>query len=219
MDNKIILALGGGLALLLLFVKKSKAGEKLLPKASLTPLPATKTPDIQVGKHFRLQEFLRSTTFPELDRYRPSANDLSNLKLLVGSILEPIRVKYGTVIITGGGRPEYVAKLKGTTWYDALKKKGFTSARQSDHTDFSAVDFKPSKVTTVDAWKSLIKDIRDNPNVRQVGFYLKKGADGTASIAHVHVAVIAPGHPKITSANHEYWNLDGKPIKVPTAFA
>lgn len=72
------------------------------------------THDVQLTEHFTLQEFLRSGTAITygIDN-KPTARDIANLRSLCRAVLEPLRHRFGRIIITSGFRCKELNKRVG----------------------------------------------------------------------------------------------------------
>lgn len=188
--------IGFGLLALLLMGRKSMA---------------KKPTDMQLSPHFRLSEFLRSSAVPEVAYYKPTAEEIARLKLLCEDVLEPLRAYVGRPIrITGGARPESVRNAAGQTFYEALTAKGYVPASNSDHERFIGVDvtFRGGAAE----YKRAFEWLKSRPDVRQVGIYFKSVGDGSAAIPdHLHISVVAPGYPRLTSA-FSYARIDNRKV-------
>ncbi len=155
--------------------------------------------DDQISKSFAVSEFLRSIYIPELSKYRLTRAEHGNLSLLVTQILQPMRNRFGRVVVTGGGRPGAVAKARGTTWYAVLSKSGHVPAKKSDHPSFGAADVRVPGADPFDVWQWL----QLSPHIRQA--IVDIGADGEI---YFHVSVVTPKRKKV-SASRRFLNLTG----------
>lgn len=83
----------------------------------------------RLGPNFTLGEFLVSDTYPErAAQLEPTAEEINNLYLLVTFGLQPIRDKFGPVVIHSGFRDFEINRLIG-------------GSRTSQHLTGSAADF------------------------------------------------------------------------------
>ncbi len=174
--------------------------------------------DIQLSPHFKLSEFLRSRAVPEVKNYKPNAAELANLKILVDKVLEPMRVKFGPVFISGGMRPDSVRNAKGQNFTQALEAAGYKPAPEGDHTTFNGVDFQLPKKSVADYLK-VYQWLKGNPYVRQVILYLRTDAPSDTTYPdHIHVSSVAPGRPRFqVPEKFAYLTLDGR--KVPEIYS
>lgn len=85
---------------------------------------------LKLSKNFTLGEFVVSMSFKVLaEKIEPTAQQISNLMILCAFGLQPIRDKYGEVIITSGLRSKELNAMLG-------------GVDSSQHVDGSAVDFQ-----------------------------------------------------------------------------
>ncbi len=138
----------------------------------------------KLSKNFKVSEFLKSSTFPNLRNYELTPAEYENLSALVVGILQPVRDKFGKVVITGGGRPHSVAAAKGTTWHRALGARGLRPAKDSDHADFSAADIDVPGARLDDVYEF----IKTLPATRQVILEYTRNKSGAPVMTHIHVA-------------------------------
>lgn len=214
--NRKIVALGLGVGAGILFAMSRKASAATPPVIVPSTAANKWGPPLALGKNFDLSEFLRSGTFPQVAKYKLTDDELANVKLLVEKILQPIRDKYGPVLITSGGRPagmittaaetttdiygKPITIPAGATFAQAMKQKGYDAADHSDHIAFAAVNFeiwdanKDPDSTALERAYADLQNATAFPDVRQVILY--RTADGKAN--NVHVAVVYPDHPRIT---------------------
>lgn len=187
--------IGVGVAFLLFFGRGKKAMAKT---------------ELQLSPHFKLSEFLRSSSVPEVAYYHPTEGELSNLRFLVTNVLEPLRSEYGPVLITGGARPDSVRNARGQTFTEALEERGYQPAEHGDHTTFNGVDFRLPGKPTAEHVRAYLR-LKQNPNVRQVILYLKTDPDtGNAFVDHIHVASVAPALPRVLAQNFAFTKINGR---------
>lgn len=128
--------------------------------------------DVKLSKNFMTSEFLNSGVMPELKNYKLTGFELANLKRLVDGILQPVRDKFGPIIITAGGRPKTLKSKAGKTFYQLLKKAGYNPSETSQHIDFEAAGFHPRNRRKV---LEVYKYILTLPAANQVILYMKNG--------------------------------------------
>ena len=207
---------GGAIAALLLFSKKSKAGGLFSSEKRVNI-----NPDTKIGKFFQWKEFVRSSVFPEMANYKPTESELAHTRNVVKKILDPIRAAFGPTVVSGGGRPASVAAAHGTTWYDLLKSRGLSPAKNSDHDTFDAFDIKPTKVSGIAGWQKVVQFLRKlikTGNIRQSMVYFTRAADGLVKISHIHLAATRPGKPQVVPERRLLFVLDGKAVATPKEF-
>lgn len=188
--------LGLGIGALLLFGRKASGAVR-------------EATDMQLSPHFRLSEFLRSTAVPALKYYKPTEEEIITLKALCTGLLEPLRKHVGRpIFISGGIRPESVRDPKGRTFDEALKAAGYDPAKHSDHKTANGVDFEIVQGTKAQ-YEAAYKFLESNPLTRQVILYYIKNIPN-----HIHLSIVIPGKPKITSDSYAFLNVDGKKLET-----
>lgn len=214
---KLLALAGGGALLWWLWPRDSKAQ----PRLALSIGPPTLVPpaaDEQVSSHFKLSEFLQSSKVPELARYRPTAEELTNLKALAGNVLEPLRLWYGPIRISGGGRPQSVRNAAGRTITEELARSADpvekTASAKSDHVPFAAADavFIDVPPTDLKKYAEAWQRAKDSPHVRQVILETVKDKAGAIRVSHLHLAAVTPTLPRLPDATRALIALDGKVI-------
>lgn len=197
-----------GVGALVLFRSKPAAARS--PTAPRSPVEKVLSP------HFKLSEFLRSGSVPQLAGYEPSPAELANLQSLVDKVLEPLRQEFGAVLVTGGGRPQSVRNAAGKTITDSLLTStdpvARTAALASDHIPFAAADIVLASNPTVEKHQAAYLWLINNQAVRQVILELKHDSTGALAIHHIHVAVVTPTRPRLPDATRAFAAIDGVPI-------
>lgn len=92
---------------------------------------------VKIGKHFKLNEFLRSETAARMGKTipEPPPEVLAQLRQLVWKVLDPLREELGTgITVLSGWRPLWLNKAVG-------------GAKNSDHMTGSAADIIAYKTT------------------------------------------------------------------------
>lgn len=156
-----------------------------------------------LSKNFRVGEFLRSSSIPELKDYELTKNELANLNRLA-NVLQSIRDDIGAPIsITSGGRPPSLkateGKYKGMGFVEILRAKHYKPSEVSQHMDFSAADF----TTSDKRWLPRIMESMLNPyyssalgkSITQVILYID---NGIPNFIHLGVASNLKNFIKIT---------------------
>lgn len=203
MDNRGKIGLTLGFLALLLW------GKKLMAKKPL---------ELQLSPNFKLSEFLRSTSVPEVKYYHPTPKELANLQLLVDKVLQPLRNEFGPIRISGGMRPMSVRNSKGQNFTEALRQSGYEPSPEGDHTTFNGVDIQLVRTPSAKMYLKAYHWLKAHPSVRQVILYLKTDPDTQASYAdHIHVSSVTPEKPSLyysatRSDDFAYAKLDNKRV-------
>lgn len=193
-NKKAVMGLGllGGAALLLFARKSSASTLARVSEKRKHGIP------MQLSKNFRLREFLVSRD-PELHKKLQATKltdtELANLRRLVGGILQPVRDKFGTVVVSNGLRPLNLMNKKG--WVKYLKDRGYhTASLSSDHFEGGGADFVLPSATD-NQWLQAAQYITKLPATRQVLLYYKTDRKtGEVKPSHIHVGVVRPGKGK-----------------------
>jgi hypothetical protein len=200
--NGLLVGLGVVLGAWLLWPKKAsaKSGVK----------------NMQLSKDFWLNEFRQSETFPDIASYQPTKLELINLLVLVTKILQPLRDKYGPILITSGGRPLNVVSTaprtittltgkqvlvpSGSNIDTFLAAKGYGPVSTSGHHLWSTADFAFVKKLDTAQYTAVFDWIKAQPETRQVILY--KNDKGEPS--RFHVEVLSPGRTKAEGASYAF---------------
>lgn len=211
-DGKAIALWAIGLALTFSARKGSakSSAQSFRPTASGVDLNTNLSP------HFKLGEFLRSTSVPEVRNYVPTQEELARLTILCQTVLEPLRTFVGApIFISGGARPESVTNSKGQHFHEALQEAGYNPATHSDHALFAGCDVQLVKngAPSPDkgAWIKAFNFLKSLPSVRQVGIYFDTVDDGTTIADHIHVSAVCPDLPR-KETSFSYVQLDNKSV-------
>jgi uncharacterized protein YcbK (DUF882 family) len=88
--------------------------------------------DVQLSEHFHLSEFTTSETAARMGReivVTPGDGIFESLQALCANLLEPVRDRFGKLVVSSGYRPDWLNdSLPGT-------------AQHSQHTKGEAADF------------------------------------------------------------------------------
>ena len=152
--------------------------------------------DIQLSKDFKLSEFLRSEALPEIANYRPTTQEVKNLKFLVDNIIQPLRDKFGPIFISGGARPMSVKNSKGQTIYDLLKDEGKKPSKTSDHEIFAGADLE---FNSPEKFALAYKYVQTLPKLKQAILYTYTDNTGKVIPRHLHVGVKLPDGESVPS--------------------
>jgi len=127
-------------------------------------------PDLGLSKNFKLREFLISEAYPEVfEGLELTEDQILKLQYLCAFSLQPVRERFGRVIITSGYRPVVLnTKIKG--------------AKNSQHMTCEAVDFYCPDADEMEVYGYLTVDL-EWPG--QVFCYRARG--------HIHVALPRDG--------------------------
>ena len=111
---------------------------------------------MKLSQHFDLSEFTRSESAKRegLDN-TPTAEHLENIKILCEKVLEPIRLKYGSINISSGYRGKMLNHFIG-------------GSVNSDHCVGRAADLDMDDVGTGVTNKEIFEYIKDNLEFDQV---------------------------------------------------
>lgn len=167
----------------------------------------TSSGDIQLTPHFFASEFLRSRTVPEVANYKPTDAEIGMLRRWASLVGEPLRAKFGPVLITGGARPDSVRDARGRTFTEALRAAGYSPSDTSDHKWFGAADVQFPKLTA-DQYQQAFEAAIANQNVRQVILEIESGKPT------LHIAVVAPGKPSFSNPDRAFMIVDGKRVNI-----
>lgn len=170
---------------------------------------------MMISKNFDLKDFLQSKAMPELKDYSLSVDEMNNAVALVQNVLQPLRDKFGPVIITGGFRPPAVKNQFGQTFYDVLKAAGAYPSKNSDHILCAAANIATgdfSKMRAAYEW------LKTNKHVRQVILECRN-KDGQVKPAWIHVAVATNELPAFAGSLRAFAMLDGKRIEESQVIA
>ena len=125
---------------------------------------------MQLSKHFKLEEFEKSSTAIRLNiKNKDGSGEIKNLTDLCYEVLEPVRAKFDKpIIITSGYRSPELCEAIG-------------SKATSQHTKGQAVDFEIAGVNNlaIGLW------LTNNVNFDQ---YIQEYYDGTPSSGWCHVS-------------------------------
>lgn len=111
---------------------------------------------MKLSQHFDLSEFTRSESAKRegLDN-TPTSEHLENIKILCEKVLEPIRLRYGSINISSGYRSKMLNHFIG-------------GAVNSDHLVGRAVDLDMDDVGTGVTNKEIFDYIKDNLEIDQL---------------------------------------------------
>lgn len=111
---------------------------------------------MKLSQHFDLSEFTRSESAKRegLDN-TPTSEHLENIKILCEKVLEPIRLRYGSINISSGYRSKMLNHFIG-------------GAVNSDHCLGRAVDLDMDDVGTGVTNKEIFDYIKDNLEIDQL---------------------------------------------------
>ena len=127
---------------------------------------------MQLSKHFKLEEFEKSSTAIRLNiKNKAGSGEIKNLTDLCYEVLEPVRAKFDKpIIITSGYRRPELCEAIG-------------SKATSQHTKGQAVDFEIAGVNNlaIGLW------LTNNVNFDQ---YIQEYYDGTPSSGWCHVSYV-----------------------------
>ena len=127
---------------------------------------------MQLSKHFKLEEFEKSSTAIRLNiKNKAGSGEIKNLTDLCYEVLEPVRAKFDKpIIITSGYRSPELCEAIG-------------SKATSQHTKGQAVDFEIAGVNNlaIGLW------LTNNVNFDQ---YIQEYYDGTPSSGWCHVSYV-----------------------------
>lgn len=194
MGKGVALAVGGGLLLFFLGRRKGVSS-------------SSRPTDVQLTPHFWRSEFLRSRTVPEVARYTPTEEETGMLRRWASLVGEPLRAKFGPVLVTGGARPDAVRDARGRTFTEALRAAGYSPSDGSDHRWFGAADIQFPKLAA-NQYQAAFEAAIANPNVRQVILEIEQGKPT------IHVAVVAPGKPPKQDPDRAFMIVDGKRVNI-----
>lgn len=123
----------------------------------------------QITRHFKWHETLTSKERPDLHKtYVLTQAQRRNCYLLALYILEPVREKFGPVVVTSWIRPDYLNSVVG-------------GSETSQHLTGAACDFVCPRAKMMDVFDYLADVVAVNS---QVFYYTKRG--------HVHVGLPDP---------------------------
>ena len=133
---------------------------------------------MQLSKHFKLEEFEKSSTAIRLNiKNKAGSGEIKNLTDLCYEVLEPVRAKFDKpIIITSGYRSPELCEAIG-------------SKATSQHTKGQAVDFEIAGVNNlaIGLW------LTNNVNFDQ---YIQEYYDGTPSSGWCHVSYVEGSNRK-----------------------
>ena len=133
---------------------------------------------MQLSKHFKLEEFEKSSTAIRLNiKNKTGSGEIKNLTDLCYEVLEPVRAKFDKpIIITSGYRSPELCEAIG-------------SKATSQHTKGQAVDFEIAGVNNlaIGLW------LTNNVNFDQ---YIQEYYDGTPSSGWCHVSYVEGSNRK-----------------------
>ena len=133
---------------------------------------------MQLSKHFKLEEFEKSSTAIRLNiKNKAGSGEIKNLTDLCYEVLEPVRAKFDKpIIITSGYRSPELCEAIG-------------SKATSQHTKGQAVDFEIAGVNNlaIGLW------LTNNVNFDQ---YIQEYYDGTPSSGWCHVCYVEGSNRK-----------------------
>lgn len=201
----------GGKGLMLLGALLVGAFAFLKPRKGLALTIGPVRIDRRLSRNFLLSEFLHSVYAPTLGSYKPSEEEIGRVLRHVALQLQPLRDKYGRLVITSGARPDSVA-AKGPksgapmSITKAMQEAGDDAADNSDHrlmvlgvSDFTLPEATPGQIMTA------YQELKADPNTRQVILYTVGG-----KFDHFHLATVQPGFPRLDERNRAFVNVDGK---------
>ena len=168
-------AIISGLSVFLFRGRKAKAAS-----------PLTSAFSGKLTKNFAVDEFLQSDN-PDFRRqlkvYKFTAQEKQNLTALA-KLLQKGRDRFGTIVVTGGGRPPSLRDSQGRNYEEWLRAIGNKAAKNSQHRDFAAADVV---VVNPDNRASAFKFFMGQPESNQTLIYQDKG-----KLGHMHISIRQP---------------------------